>query len=116
MSSLNIFLVVQRCIIMTLKAKELTPKQILTVPCATCGAAVGEVCELHTGAPRVEPNRAETSRSRTPWERTPPTINSECQFHPATYRSSSTPNSSSSPRAFTYCAFPIVPVPFGPIS
>src|SRR5579859_520999 len=33
-----------------------------------------------------------------------------------TYRSSSTPNSSSSPRAFTYCAFPIAPAPFGPIS
>jgi hypothetical protein len=42
---------------MTVKAKQLTPKQILTVPCATCGAAVGEVCELHTGAPRTEPHR-----------------------------------------------------------
>ena len=39
------------------KTKELTPKQILSVPCATCGAAVGEVCELHTGAPRTEPHR-----------------------------------------------------------
>jgi hypothetical protein len=39
------------------KAKELTPKQILSVPCNTCGAAIGEVCELHTGAPRSEPHR-----------------------------------------------------------
>ena len=39
------------------KTKELTPKQILLVPCATCGAAIGEVCELHTGAPRTEPHR-----------------------------------------------------------
>ena len=39
------------------KAKELTAEQILSVPCATCGAAIGEVCELHTGAPRTEPHR-----------------------------------------------------------
>ena len=39
------------------KAKELTPKQILSVPCSTCGAAVGEACELQTGAPRTEPHR-----------------------------------------------------------
>jgi hypothetical protein len=40
-----------------MKAKELTPKQILSVPCTTCGAAIGKVCELHTGAPRTEPHR-----------------------------------------------------------
>jgi hypothetical protein len=39
------------------KSKELTLKQILSVPCNTCGAALGEVCELHTGAPRSEPHR-----------------------------------------------------------
>jgi len=39
------------------KAKDLTPKQILAVPCNTCGAAIGEVCELNTGAPRTEPYR-----------------------------------------------------------
>jgi hypothetical protein len=39
------------------KTKELTPEQILTVPCATCGAAIGEVCELHSGALRTEPHR-----------------------------------------------------------
>jgi len=27
------------------------------VPCNTCGAAIGEVCELHTGAARTEPHR-----------------------------------------------------------
>lgn len=42
---------------MLVKSKELTPKQILSVPCNACGAAVGEVCELHTGAPRTEPHR-----------------------------------------------------------
>jgi len=40
-----------------MKAKELMPKQILSVPCTTCGAAIGKVCELHTGAPRSEPHR-----------------------------------------------------------
>ena len=40
-----------------MKTRELTPKQILSVPCTTCGAAVGEDCELHTGAPRTEPHR-----------------------------------------------------------
>jgi len=39
------------------KTKELTAKQILTVPCTTCGAAIGECCVLHTGAPRTEPHR-----------------------------------------------------------
>jgi hypothetical protein len=39
------------------KTKELTPKQILAVPCTTCGAEIGEVCELHTGAPRTEAHR-----------------------------------------------------------
>jgi len=40
-----------------MKSKELTLKQILSVPCTTCGAATKEVCELHTGAPRSEPHR-----------------------------------------------------------
>lgn len=39
------------------KTKELTAKQISSVPCTTCGAAIGEACELHTGAPRTEPHR-----------------------------------------------------------
>jgi hypothetical protein len=39
------------------KTKELTLKQILSVPCTTCGAAIGEACELHTGALRTEPHR-----------------------------------------------------------
>ncbi|MGD1214380.1 MAG: hypothetical protein ABR861_05285 [Terriglobales bacterium] len=39
------------------KTKELTPKQILSVPCTTCGAAIGEACELHTGARRTQPHR-----------------------------------------------------------
>jgi hypothetical protein len=39
------------------KTKKLTLKQILSVPCTTCGAAIGEACELHTGTLRIEPHR-----------------------------------------------------------
>jgi hypothetical protein len=39
------------------KAKELTLKQIVSVPCPTCGAEIAEPCELHTGAQRSEPHR-----------------------------------------------------------
>jgi hypothetical protein len=39
------------------KTRKLSLKQILSVPCTTCGAAVGEACELHTGDPRTEPHR-----------------------------------------------------------
>jgi len=39
------------------KSTELTLKQILSVPCPTCGAASEEACELHTGALRTEPHR-----------------------------------------------------------
>lgn len=37
-----------------MKNKELTPKQLIAVPCRTCGAAIGEPCELHSGALRSE--------------------------------------------------------------
>jgi hypothetical protein len=39
------------------KTKELTLKQILSVPCPTCGAATEEACKLHAGAPRTQPHR-----------------------------------------------------------
>jgi hypothetical protein len=39
------------------KSKELTPKQLISVPCNSCGAAIAEPCELHTGALRSEPHR-----------------------------------------------------------
>jgi hypothetical protein len=39
------------------KTKELTRKQILSVPCPICGAAKEDACELHTGALRNEPHR-----------------------------------------------------------
>jgi hypothetical protein len=39
------------------KTKDLTAKQMLAVPCTTCGAGIGEACELNTGAPRTEPHR-----------------------------------------------------------
>ena len=40
-----------------MKSKELSAKQVLAVPCPTCGAASEEACELHTGALRSEPHR-----------------------------------------------------------
>src|ERR1700689_4204855 len=40
-----------------MKSKELTPKQILSVPCTTCGAGVGEALDLHPGPPPPEPHR-----------------------------------------------------------
>ena len=39
------------------KTKELTLKQIFSVPCPTCGAAIEEACELNTGTRRNEPHR-----------------------------------------------------------
>jgi hypothetical protein len=35
---------------------DLTPKQLLSVPCPTCGVAAGARCLLHSGAPRLEPH------------------------------------------------------------
>ena len=40
-----------------MNAKDLTPKQLLTVRCPTCGAKAGEKCELATGQPRTFPHR-----------------------------------------------------------
>jgi hypothetical protein len=39
-----------------MKKRELTPEQLSSVPCPTCGVAVGERCVLHSGAPRSEPH------------------------------------------------------------
>jgi len=39
-----------------MKKRELTPKQLTSVPCPTCGAAAGERCVLNSGAPRAEPH------------------------------------------------------------
>jgi hypothetical protein len=39
-----------------MKKSELTPEQVSSVPCPTCGAAAGEGCVLHSGAPRSEPH------------------------------------------------------------
>jgi hypothetical protein len=43
--------------VVVVKSKELTLKQIFSVPCPTCGAAIKEACELHTGARRTESHR-----------------------------------------------------------
>jgi len=45
------------CNHVAVKTKELTLKQILSVPCPTCGAATEEACELQSGARRTEPHR-----------------------------------------------------------
>jgi hypothetical protein len=37
--------------------KALSPKQVLAVPCPTCGAKPGEKCELIAGQPRTGPHR-----------------------------------------------------------
>ena len=39
------------------KTRELTEKQMLSVPCPTCGAKTEEACKLHTGVLRTEPHR-----------------------------------------------------------
>ena len=39
-----------------MKKKELTPKQLSSVPCPTCGVSAGERCVLHSGALRSEPH------------------------------------------------------------
>jgi hypothetical protein len=70
-STIEHFLSAKRGIMRNVKTKELTPKQILSVPCITCGATIGEACELHTGALRFEPHRdrklsaAETVRKKS---------------------------------------------------
>jgi len=40
-----------------MKSKDLSLKQTLSVPCPTCGAAIKEPCELHSGALRTEQHR-----------------------------------------------------------
>jgi hypothetical protein len=57
MSNIEHFSAMEQCNYVAVKAKELTLKQILSVPCPTCGAAIEEACELHTGARRTEPHR-----------------------------------------------------------
>jgi len=39
-----------------MKIKELTRKQLSSVPCPTCGAPVGKRCLLLSGAPRSAPH------------------------------------------------------------
>ena len=40
----------------SMKRKELRPKELFHVPCPTCGATAGGPCELHSGAPRSRPH------------------------------------------------------------
>jgi len=39
-----------------MKKKDLTPKQMSSVPCPTCGVAAGMRCVLTTGGLRSEPH------------------------------------------------------------
>jgi hypothetical protein len=45
-------------IIVRVKTNALTPKQILAVPCPTCGAYANKPCELVAGQRRTQPHRA----------------------------------------------------------
>jgi hypothetical protein len=37
-----------------MKKSELTPEQVSSVRCPTCGVPAGKSCVLHSGAPRSE--------------------------------------------------------------
>ncbi len=39
-----------------MKMSDLTPEQLSSVPCPTCGVSAGEPCLLHSGTPRTEPH------------------------------------------------------------
>ena len=39
-----------------MKKKELTPQEMFSVPCPTCGVPSGKYCVLNTGAPRSNPH------------------------------------------------------------
>jgi hypothetical protein len=39
-----------------MRMKELTSRQLFSVPCPRCGAATGNICELHSGGLRFEPH------------------------------------------------------------
>jgi len=41
----------------TMKTKKPALKKVEAVRCPTCGAGLGEKCELSTGQPRTEPHR-----------------------------------------------------------
>jgi hypothetical protein len=57
MSNIDHFLAVETLHHVAVKTRELTRKQMFSVHCPTCGAAIGEACALHTGALRTEPHR-----------------------------------------------------------
>jgi hypothetical protein len=39
-----------------MRMKELTSRQLFSVPCPRCGATTGHLCELHSGGLRFEPH------------------------------------------------------------
>jgi len=39
-----------------MRNRDLTPEQVTSVPCPTCGVSAGECCVLHSGAPRSAPH------------------------------------------------------------
>jgi len=40
----------------SMRMVELTPKDLSSVGCPTCGVAAGERCRLHSGSPCFEPH------------------------------------------------------------
>jgi hypothetical protein len=39
-----------------MRMKNLTPRQLFSVPCPRCGATTGRICGLHSGGLRFEPH------------------------------------------------------------
>jgi hypothetical protein len=39
-----------------MKTRNLTAKQLSSIPCPTCGVAAGHSCVLYSGAPRFAPH------------------------------------------------------------
>ena len=39
-----------------MRMKDLTSRQLFSVPCTRCGAATGHLCGLHSGGLRFEPH------------------------------------------------------------
>ena len=72
MSNIDHFPAAESRIVQCMKTTELTPKQILSVPGTTCGAAIEEPYELYTGALRTEPHRdRKLFHGRGSWKRSP---------------------------------------------
>jgi hypothetical protein len=87
MSNIEHFPAMEMLDYVAVKTKELTTKQILSVPCPTCGAATEEPCELHMGALRTEPHR-DRKLSAAEAVETKPANDNHATLLPANYSAS----------------------------